>query len=240
MQIFADSFSKYIFPEDTLIIAVSGGVDSMVLLDLIVRSHPKEKIIIAHFDHALRGAESNGDRDVVANICKREAILFEVIKMDIGSMAKEEKMSIESIARKYRYDFFFQTAKKYSAKYILTAHHQDDRIETAIFNLIRGTKLGGIHALAQMQIDDSVYGNIFRPLLGIPKKDIQEYARIHSIEYREDSTNTDTKYLRNKIRHDILPEFESINPEYRRAISNFIDYSEELHDWIDGEVRFFL
>jgi tRNA(Ile)-lysidine synthase len=81
---------------------------------------------------------------------------------------------------------------------------------------------------------------LFRPFSDISKKEIEEYARTHSVEYREDSTNADTKYLRNKIRHDILPGFEMVNPEYRRAIANFIDYSAELQGWIDDEVRLFL
>ncbi len=141
MQAFFDSSSRYIHVDNVLILAISGGVDSMVLLDLIKQIHPKVQIIVAHFDHSLRGEESDGDRDFIANICNRENIIFEVKKMDIAKLAEEEKMSVESVARKYRYEFLFEMAEKYRAKYILTAHHLDDRIETALFNLIRGTKL---------------------------------------------------------------------------------------------------
>lgn len=239
MQWFFDTFSQYILPEDTLILGVSGGVDSMVLLDLVLRHHIVEKIIVAHFDHALRWSESDGDRELVANFCKEKNITFEVEKMDIAVLAKNEKQSIESVARKYRYEFLFWMAKKYSAKYILTAHHRDDQIETAMFNLIRGTKLGGIHALSELW-DFDAWLILFRPLLSSSKKEILEYAHEKSIPFREDSSNLDTDYLRNKLRHTILPEFEMINPEYRRAISNFIGYTEELKSWIDEEVRFFL
>lgn len=241
MQGFFDSFSKYIAPDDTLILAISGGVDSMVLLDLALWNHPKEKLIIAHFDHTLRGWESDMDREFVWDFAGKNELLCETKKLDIVSLAENEKASIESTARKYRYKFLIDIAEKYRAKYILTAHHQDDRIETAIFNLIRGTKLWGIHALSKIQnIEEVIDTYIFRPLAHISKKEIREYAVIHKLEYREDSTNSDTRYLRNKLRHHILPEFECINPEYRRAISNFIDYSEELQSWIDDEVRLFL
>ena len=145
---FLSSFSKYIKTDDILILAVSGGVDSMVLLDLVLARHPKDKIVVAHFDHSLRWSESDWDREYIAKYCNTWNITFEVEKMDIASLAKEEKMSVEAVARKYRYEFLTRIAEKYSAKYILTAHHQDDRIETAVFNLIRGTKLGGIHALS--------------------------------------------------------------------------------------------
>ena len=238
-QVFFGTFSKYVKKEDTLILAVSGGVDSMVLLDLVLRYHIVEKIIVAHFDHALRWSESDGDRELVANFCKEKNITFEVEKMDIAVLAKNEKQSIESVARKYRYEFLFWMAKKHSAKYTLTAHHRDDQIETAMFNLIRGTKLGGIHALSELS-DFDAWLILFRPLLSTLKKEIFEYAHEKNIPFREDSSNLDTDYLRNKLRHTILPEFEVINPEYRRAISNFIGYTEELKSWIDEEVRFFL
>lgn len=142
-------------------------------------------------------------------------------------------------------------------KYILTAHHGDDRIETALFNLIRGAKLGGIHALSSLKYpkeqppgrmiraDDILSSSqitaiIFRPLLPCSKAEIHLYAQQQNITFREDSTNTDIRYQRNYMRHEVLPRFEYINREYRQALSNFIDYSEDLKSWIDGEVELFL
>ena len=138
---FTQSFSKQVSPGDTVVLAVSGGVDSMVLLDLVLFQHPADKIIVGHFDHSLRGAESDEDRVFIANYCNKKSIIFESEKRDIASLAKSEKSSIEMTARKYRYDFLRRVHEKYGVKYILTAHHQDDRIETALFNLIRSTKL---------------------------------------------------------------------------------------------------
>ncbi len=233
-QKFLESFSKVVKKEDTLILAVSGGIDSMVLLDLVRKHHAKEKIIVAHFDHSLRGGESDGDRDFIAKFCEENTITFEFEKLDIWNLAKNEKMSIENAARKYRYDFLTRIAREHWAKYILTAHHSDDRIETAIFNLIRGAKLGGIHALSQAN------GQIFRPLLEVSKSEIRDYATREHIGFREDSTNIDTDYQRNYLRHEVLPKFETINTDYRSAITNFIEYSEELKNWIDAQVDIFL
>ncbi len=231
---FLQSFSKQVLPEDTLVLAVSGGVDSMVLLDLVLEYHPKEKFVVAHFDHSLRWAESDDDREFIANYCNKKSITFESEKMNIASLAKNEKSSIEMTARKYRYAFLRRVLEKYCAKYILTAHHQDDRIETAVFNIIRSTKLWGIHALGVLN------NTIFRPLLGISKQDMLAYAGENSILFREDSTNTDTAYLRNHIRHAILPEFAKINPSYREALAGFIEYTEEVKDFIDAQVRAWL
>lgn len=149
MQIFYDIFLKYIQKEAILIVAVSGGVDSMVLLDLVSKVHPKGKIIVAHFDHSLRGDESDKDALFVEEYAQARCLIFTKEKLDIRTLSQDEKSSIETTARKYRYNFFLEVARKYGAQYILTAHHQDDRIETALFHLIRGTKLGGIHALSE-------------------------------------------------------------------------------------------
>ena len=237
--VFLESFSKVIEPDTTIVLAVSGGVDSMVMLDLVRAHHRDDRIIVAHFDHSLRGADSDGDREFVANICKSENIAFEYEKLDIAALATEEKMSIESSARKYRYEFLTRVAEKYRAAYILTAHHLDDRIETALFHLIRGTKLGGIHALSECTVL-SAQCRVYRPLLRITKSAILEYAREKHIDYREDATNASTEYQRNYLRHEVLPLFEKVNPEYRRALSNLIDYTEELQSWIDREVERFL
>ena len=112
----------------------------------------------------------------------------------------------------------------------MTAHHLDDRIETAIFNLIRGTKFSGLFALRESEvrkIGDTMV-SLFRPFLRIPKSEIMAYAREHMVDFREDSSNSDIIFQRNFIRHEILPKFENINPEYRKAINNFIEYIECL------------
>lgn len=234
MQAFFQTFSSYISSENMIILAISGGVDSMVMFDLVKHIHPKTHIIVAHFDHSLRGAESDGDRECIANICKNENITFEVEKMDIATLAQTEKMSIEMSARKYRYAFLLRVAQQYNAHAILTAHHLDDRIETMLFNLIRGSKLAGITSLAHVSSIEN--RTLIRPLLDVPKSEIYTYAREHHLEFREDSTNTNTTYLRNHLRQEVLPLFEKVNLHYRRSLADFIGYSEEMIAYIDTQI----
>ena len=130
-----------------VIIGVSGGVDSMVLLHLAMQQLPKNAIIVAHFDHGLRGADSDGDRIFVENFCRENNLIFESEFQKIDEIANSQKMSIEATARKYRYQFFAKIYQKYNAHALCTAHHADDRIESAMFNLIRGTKFGGLTTL---------------------------------------------------------------------------------------------
>lgn len=133
--------------EIPVVIGVSGGVDSMVLLYLAMQQLPRNAIIVAHFDHGLRGADSDGDRIFVEKFCHENSLIFEAETKNIAEMARNEKKSIEAAARKYRYQFFAKIYQKYDANALCTAHHCDDRIEGAMFNLIRGTKFGGLTTL---------------------------------------------------------------------------------------------
>ncbi len=234
MQLFSFLFSSCISPEDVIVLAVSGGVDSMVLLDLILRIHKKENIIVAHLDHSLRWVESDWDRELVANICKRESIVFEVAKLDIGTIAKTQKWNLEAIARRERYQFLEGVRARYDAKYIITAHHAVDQTETIIGNMI---KWGKARWLSGMNI---ISGFILRPLLTTLKSDIMSYAHENSIEYREDSTNTDTSYDRNRIRHDIIPVLESLNPSIHNTMSELTNYMQSLGDFLSESVESWL
>ncbi|MBC7498391.1 tRNA lysidine(34) synthetase TilS [Candidatus Gracilibacteria bacterium] len=231
MQSFSSTFSSYISPDDIIVLAMSGGVDSMVLFDLILKIHKKENIIVAHLDHSLRGTESDGDRELVANICKREDIVFEVEKLDIGSMATSEKSNLEAIARRERYTFLESVRVKHNAVYTLTAHHAVDQTETIIGNMIKGAKVRGLSGMSVIS------GFIFRPLLTILKSDILAYASSHQIEYREDSTNVDKSYDRNRIRHDIIPVLESLNPSIHNTFAELADYMQSLGDFLSESVR---
>ena len=231
MQSFLSTFQKYIKPEDYIVLAVSGWVDSMVLLDLILRQHPRSQIIVVHFDHSLRWVESDMDMELVANICNREYIKFEAQKMDIGSMAKTENMNLESIARRERYRFLEQVREKYNAIYILTAHHAVDQTETIIGNMIKWAKVRGLSGILELS------GYILRPLLQVSKLDILWYAENHRVEYREDSTNQDTSYDRNRIRHNIIPVLESLNPSIHNTMSELGLYMQDLGTFLTWQVE---
>lgn len=221
-----------------VVIGVSGGVDSMVLLHLAMQQIPRHVIIVAHFDHGLRGDASDGDRIFVENFCRENNLIFESESQKIDEIANSQKMSIEATARKYRYQFFAKIYQKYDANALCTAHHADDRIESAMFNLIRGTKFGGLIALKNQdfwKIEEQKI-HIFRPLLSFSKSEILAFAREKNIPFREDATNDDTEFQRNFLRHEILPKFEQINPGYRRAITNFLEYVSEHKSVQDEEI----
>jgi tRNA(Ile)-lysidine synthase len=166
----------------TYIVAVSGGVDSVVLLDMLAR-FTDHQLVVAHFDHGIR-PESADDAAFVRALAGAYGLPFETKRMELGSSSSEER------ARRYRYEFLRAVAEKYGGQ-IVTAHHADDVIETIAINLRRGTGWRGLAAMNSA---------IVRPLLHLHKSNLKTYARQHGLEWREDPTNTDEKYLRNAIR----------------------------------------
>lgn len=181
--------NSILVPAGTYIVAVSGGVDSVVLLDMLAQE-PSLKLIVAHFDHGIR-QDSADDAKFVKELADYYALPFEDERAELGIDASE------ALAREKRYTFLRRIANKYKAQAIITAHHQDDVIETSIINILRGT---GRHGLTSLKSNDE----IIRPLLQVPKAELLAYAQQHGLSWREDSTNTDTKYLRNKIRHEVV------------------------------------
>jgi tRNA(Ile)-lysidine synthase len=163
----------------TYVIAVSGGVDSMALLDLLVESiTEKQKLVVAHVDHGMR-PDSAEDRKLVEKTAKALNLDFEYLEARLGPNASEET------AREVRYKFLYHIKDKYKAEAIITAHHEDDLIETAIINLIRGTSRKGMSSLSSRE-------GIIRPLLTYPKAELIKYAKSSKLVWREDSTNSDT------------------------------------------------
>lgn len=150
--------------------------------------------------------------------------------MDIGTMAKNEKMNLESLARRERYAFLELIREKYNAKYILTAHHAVDQTETIIWNIIKWAKS---RWLSGMWV---VSGKIFRPMLAITKQEILKYSQEHSVEYREDSSNQDTSYDRNRIRHDIVPVLEWLNPSIHGTFWELAEYMQELSCFLSSNI----
>ncbi len=173
--------------------AVSGGVDSAALLHLL-RQKPDLEIVVAHFDHGIR-PDSQADREFVQGLADEYGLRFFYEEGKLGAGASEAK------ARDARYTFLRRVLTETNSGAIVTAHHRDDVLETAIINLLRGSGRKGLTALDSRQ-------NIARPLLHVPKSDILAYAKSHGLQWREDSTNHNTDYLRNYVRHNLLPRFD--------------------------------
>jgi len=226
---------KYqITDDDTLIVACSWGPDSMFLVSEILSLHPKNHVIVAHFNHHLRWAESDRDELFVKDFCEKNNLIVRFGWSDIENIAREAKKWIEETARTERYAFLENIRQEHRAKYILTGHHLDDTIETLLFNFIRGTKINGLTGIPELN------GYILRPLLHLPKSDILTQLQERNISHCIDSTNIDDRYLRNHLRLNVISEFERINPEYRKNLDVFMSYMGELRTHLDGEVREFL
>lgn len=204
------------------VVAVSGGVDSAVLLDLL-KKRPGLKLTVAHFDHGIR-PDSHKDNQFVKKLAAKHNLPFIQAKGELGANASEEK------ARNARYDFLHKVKEATGAKAIITAHHQDDLLETAVLNLLRGTGRRGLTSLKSTD-------NIVRPLLGYTKERIVDYAAANKLNWREDSTNQDIKFRRNYIRHNILSKL-SLAEKMQLVI--LLERLEELNERIDSHLITFL
>lgn len=201
------------------VIAVSGGVDSVVLLHML-RRDPELELIVAHFDHGIR-EDSTEDADFVQGLADLYNVQYESAQARLGPNASEE------VARTHRYAFLEEIKSKHSAAAIVTAHHQDDRIETAAINILRGTMRRGLVSLRS-------HKGIQRPLLGVTKEEIRQYALKHGLEYCEDSTNASKKYLRNRVRGRL---YASLTPADRKKITMLLDVIEVDNQEIDVLVK---
>ena len=199
-----------------LLLAVSGGIDSMVLVYLFKQL--QVDFAVAHCNFQLRNTESNGDEDFVKSICDSLAIPIFIQKFDTKQFATDYKLSIQLAARKLRYDWFYELLDKKNYHYILTAHHLDDSLETFLINFSRGTGLDGLTGIPDHN------DKIVRPLLTFSRNEIENFAKEKAIQWREDSSNASDKYLRNKLRHDVIPILKELNPyllsSFEKSIEN--------------------
>lgn len=219
--------------QKTYLLAVSGGVDSMVLADLFQVSGFKFQI--AHINYHLRNEDSNLDQKLVSDFCKRYEIPFHLY--EVSAKDKKPENSIQNWARELRYQFFRKIQKDQNLEYLVTAHHLNDQLETFIINL---SKAAGIKGLSGIPANEN---NIIRPLLNFSKDEIYEFAKENKIEFREDVSNQKTDYLRNKVRHHVVPELEKINGNFLQNFSRSIEILNQtkvvLNDLINGKINSF-
>jgi tRNA(Ile)-lysidine synthase len=209
-----EQFLKYIHSEKLfhtshrILLAVSGGADSMLMLHLFTSAG--FSVAVAHCNFKLRGEESDGDEQFVSEYCDKHNLAFYVKHFNTGELAFQEGISIEMAARDLRYEWFRHLLDQHHFDYLATAHHQDDVIETFLINLSRGS---GIRGLSGIQPKS---GRIIRPMLFTNRKEILDYCVRMKIGFRTDSSNMETVYKRNLIRQEILPLLEQVNPAFRR------------------------
>lgn len=207
--------------EEPLLIGISGGADSVALLHLLLENGYRN-LILCHFNHQLRGADSDDDATFVKNLATSLQLPFELGTEDVQALATREKLSLEAAAREARYEFFAAVAQKRNVKKLLLAHHADDQVETCFLHFLRGTGsagLAGMLPVSQRTID-GVDLEIARPLLAISKKELISFLTSHQLTWREDDSNKSHLPTRNRLRNRVLPLLdELIGPSYRNAIT---------------------
>ncbi|GIZ10506.1 tRNA lysidine(34) synthetase TilS [Flavobacterium sp. UMI-01] len=202
-----------------LLLATSGGLDSMVMLSVF--KHFGYEIAIAHCNFQLRGLESFEDQNFIQEYAEKNNIAFFVTQFDTTAFAKDYKLSIQVAARELRYNWFYELLETKGYDYILTAHHADDNLETFLINLSRGTGLDGLTGIPEQN------ENIIRPLLPLSRDEILAFANENTIHWREDSSNASDKYLRNKIRHELVPLLKDLNPHFMEAFHKTQTFLQE-------------
>ena len=195
-------------PNVPVLLAFSGGADSVALLDMMQKEYPSAPILLAHVNHGIRGEEAIRDRDFCENVAKERGLEIAILEVDVPTLVKEKGQSIEEAAREVRYAFFADLMEERKIPLLVTAHHADDHLETILFRIARGTGLAGLCGIAPIRPFE--VGHLVRPLLGFTKKEILEYCQAHGLDYVIDSTNTDTTYARNRIRAEVLHVLESL------------------------------
>jgi tRNA(Ile)-lysidine synthase len=202
-------------PGDTLIVGLSGGADSTALLDLLATlpSFPL-RLVAAHLNHTLRGADSETDERFCRDLAAGYAIPFETRRVDVRAMAAEGALNLEDAGRRARIEFFDELSARWQAAAVCLAHHADDQAETVLMRLLRGS---GMTGLAGMPWRNG--RGYIRPLLDITRAEIESYLAERRLTWREDTSNADTAFLRNRIRHELLPLLEGYNPAVRKALT---------------------
>ncbi|MBQ7391252.1 MAG: tRNA lysidine(34) synthetase TilS [Clostridia bacterium] len=208
-----------------VLLAFSGGADSMALLDMMQKEYPAAPILLAHVNHGIRGEEALRDRAFCENIAKERELEIAFLDVDIPAIAKEKGQSLEEAAREVRYAFFADLMRERDIPLLLTAHHADDHLETVLFRIARGTGLSGLCGIAPIRPFGA--GDLVRPLLGFTKQEILQYCKQNDLSFVTDSTNADTAYARNRIRADILPIMEEL---YTDASHRAVRMSAELSE----------
>ena len=212
-----------------LLLAVSGGIDSMVLVHLFQKMD--FEIALAHCNFQLRKEESLGDEQFLRDYSDAENIQAFFTSFNTEAFAEDYKISIQVAARELRYKWFHELLETEHLDYVITAHHADDNLETFLIHLTRGTGLDGLTGIPQQN------GKIIRPLLDFSRVQIEEYAAKNHIQWREDSSNSSDKYLRNKLRHNVIPVLKELNPSLLQSFKNTTNYLQQANSMADDASR---
>ena len=214
-----------------VLLAVSGGVDSMTMAEMASTCPYIAKSAVAHCNFSLRGEESDGDEALVRKWAEEHSLPFYRIRFDTVGYAGEKSLSVEMAARELRYAWFMDLLSKAGYDYVFVAHNMNDNAETLFLNLLRGTGIKGISGMKARS------GRILRPMLIFSRHEIECFASAHSVQYRNDSTNFSSEYKRNRIRNEVFPILGKINPSFLKTLVSDMDYFSEVSALADRAVE---
>jgi len=212
-------------PGSALLAAVSGGMDSVLMVHLLKSSG--YNFSIAHCNFQLRGHEANSDQEFCRQLAHQNNVPFHTINFDTLNYAADKKISIQMAARELRYQWFEQLKLQYNYSAIALAHHQNDAIETILLNLVRGTGIAGLHGILPKN------GSLVRPLLFLSRDGIAEIIKKNKIGYVEDSSNASVKYARNKLRHEVIPKLRELNPALESTFEKNLEHFREMETLLE-------
>lgn len=214
---------------DRLLLAVSGGVDSMVMCDLFLRAG--FSFGIAHVNFQLRGTESDEDQVLVKNYAEKNGLPFFTQNYPTQKLAEQGNKSIQMVARELRYEWLEQIRQQEGFHFIVTAHHLNDSLETILYNWTKGAGLKGLTGIPARN------GYIVRPLLGLLRVEIEQWADENKVPFREDASNREDKYARNKIRQHVFPVLKALNPNLEMTVAKNMDYLQELQAFFEWAAK---
>lgn len=211
-----------------VLVAISGGVDSVVLAHLLHKS--AIEITLAHCNFSLRGKDADTDELFVKELAKNLGIKAHTIQFETKEFAEKEQLSIQMAARQLRYDWFKELLQDNDLDYLVTAHHLNDNLETFLINFSRGTGLEGLTGIP------AINGRIVRPLLAFSREEIEVYAKENNLAWREDASNAETKYTRNKIRHELVPLLKELNPSLLQSFQKTTKNLQQSQQIVDDSI----
>lgn len=226
---FLSLVKHFVHQQNKIVVAVSGGVDSMVMLDLCRQANLN--ILVAHCNFKLRGTASDLDEHLVKSYCATHHVPCFSKSFDTKKESENHKISIQMVARELRYQFFNELVQQHGAVKIMTAHHADDAIETFFIHLLRGSGAKGLGGIPAEN------AQVIRPLIMVSKQEILGYAKQHHVPYRNDSSNDTDDYLRNKIRHHLIPALQQINTGFSQQILKCMGHLRDEHRLLEAFIK---
>jgi tRNA(Ile)-lysidine synthase len=233
LKIIEHTLKDLIAVGDKVLVGVSGGADSIALLHVLHRFSDihNYSLIVAHINHLARGKDSDADARFVESVAEKLKLPFYLKKIDVGIERLKLKTSFQDAARIIRYKFFEETLQSVGGNRIALGHTADDQVETILINIVRGTGLKGLAGIPQVR------DCIIRPFLGFYRKDLEIYLKENDIFFREDSSNSDKKYLRNRIRHELIPNLETYNPGIKKCLQEMSGIAREEDSLLSQTTR---